>query len=71
MSRIQNVSRRGFLQGVLSAGALVLGVDFSPGDETGAPIVNTPADRSGESAARKVWVPRRHYNCRSSRNAAH
>jgi isoquinoline 1-oxidoreductase beta subunit len=30
MSRIQNVSRRGFLEGVFSAGALVLGAKFLP-----------------------------------------
>jgi isoquinoline 1-oxidoreductase subunit beta len=46
VNHIQNVSRRGFLQGMLSSGALVLGAHFSPGVETGAPIVDTPADRA-------------------------
>ena len=46
MSRIQNVSRRGFLQGMLSGGALVLGAYFSPGVVRAAPTVDTPADRA-------------------------
>ena len=37
MSRIQNVSRRGFLKGVLSGGAFVLGAYFVSGRRAGGP----------------------------------
>jgi isoquinoline 1-oxidoreductase beta subunit len=46
MSRIQNVSRRGFLKDVLSGGALVLGAHFVPDLLRAAPIADTPADRA-------------------------
>ena len=57
MSRIQNVSRRGFLKDVLSGGALVLGAHFvsevlqaaphfAPGVLPEAPTADTPADRA-------------------------
>jgi isoquinoline 1-oxidoreductase subunit beta len=46
VSRIQNVSRRGFLQGVLSGGALVLGAYFYPEMVRAATAERTPADRA-------------------------
>jgi isoquinoline 1-oxidoreductase subunit beta len=46
MSRIQNLSRRGFLKGVLSGGALVLGAHFVPDVVRAAPTADTPADRA-------------------------
>jgi len=46
MSRIQNVSRRGFLKGVLSGGAFVLGAHFDPRTLQAALMANTPADRA-------------------------
>lgn len=46
MSPIHNVSRRGFLQGVLSGGAFILGAYFSPRVVRAAPTVRTPADRA-------------------------
>jgi isoquinoline 1-oxidoreductase subunit beta len=46
MSRIQNVSRRGFLKGVLSGGAFVLGAYFDPRIVRAAPMADTPADRA-------------------------
>jgi isoquinoline 1-oxidoreductase beta subunit len=46
MSRIQNVSRRGFLKGVLSGGAFVLGAYFAPDAVWAAPMADTPADRA-------------------------
>ncbi len=46
MSRIQNVSRRGFLQGVLSGGAFVLGAHFAPDVVRAAPMADTPTDRA-------------------------
>ncbi|HVH70888.1 MAG TPA: molybdopterin cofactor-binding domain-containing protein, partial [Candidatus Dormibacteraeota bacterium] len=46
MSRIQNVSRRGFLRDVLSGGALVLGAYFCPRVVPAAQAVRTPADRA-------------------------
>jgi isoquinoline 1-oxidoreductase subunit beta len=46
MSRIQNVSRRGFLKGVVSGGAFVLGVYFAPDTGRAAPMAVTPADRA-------------------------
>ena len=44
MSGIQNVSRRGFLKGVVSSGALVLGAHFVPDVPQAAPIADTPAE---------------------------
>lgn len=44
MSNIENVSRRGFLRGVLSSGALVLGAYLSPDLLQVAPTDDTPAD---------------------------
>jgi isoquinoline 1-oxidoreductase subunit beta len=44
VSPIQNVSRRGFLQGVLSGGAFILGAYFSPRVVWAAPAMRTPAD---------------------------
>ena len=46
MSRIQNVSRRGFLQGVLSGGAFVLGAYLSPRVMRTGPAVRTPDNRT-------------------------
>lgn len=46
MSPIQNVSRRGFLQGVLSGGAFILGAYYSPRVVRAVPAVRTPADRA-------------------------
>jgi len=46
MSPIQNVSRRGFLKGVLSGGAFVLGAYLTPDGVQEAPIADTPADRA-------------------------
>jgi hypothetical protein len=47
VSLIQNVSRRGFLKGVLSGGAFVLGASFSPGVVVRAASgADTPADRA-------------------------
>ena len=46
MSPIRNVSRRGFLKGVLSGGALVLGARFVPKVVEATPIADTPADRA-------------------------
>lgn len=46
MSRIQNVSRRDFLQGVLSGGAFVLGACLSRRVVWAAAAVSTPADRA-------------------------
>jgi len=46
VSYIQNVSRRGFLQGMLSGGALVLGAHLSPRVALAVPVVDTPADRA-------------------------
>jgi isoquinoline 1-oxidoreductase subunit beta len=52
MNRIENVSRRGFLQGMLGAGALVLGAQILPEHLLGA------AGGSGEdSAAKAVLQP--------------
>jgi isoquinoline 1-oxidoreductase beta subunit len=45
MSRIQNVSRRDFLQDVFSAGALVLGAALLPDSQLGAAMEYTPPDR--------------------------
>jgi len=55
MTEITNVSRRGFLQGVFSAGALVLSVKLAPG-------VLWAADTTGQTAAERaalhpsMWV---------------
>ena len=46
MSPIQNVSRRGFLMGVLSGGAFVLGAYLTPNAAQAAPEADTPADRA-------------------------
>ena len=46
MSPIQNVSRRGFLRGVLSGGAFVLGAYLTPDAVQAAPMADTPADRA-------------------------
>jgi hypothetical protein len=46
MSRIQKVSRRGFLKGVLSGGALVLGAYLVPDVLRAAPMEDTPAERA-------------------------
>jgi isoquinoline 1-oxidoreductase subunit beta len=46
MSCIQNVSRRGFLQDVLSAGGLILGIDLSAAVEGAEPTRDSPADRA-------------------------
>ena len=47
MTEITNVSRRGFLQGVFSAGALVLSVKLAPG-------MLWAADASGQTAAERA-----------------
>lgn len=44
MSPIQNLSRRGFLKGVLSGGALVLGACYFPSGVRAAGMVDTPVD---------------------------
>src|SRR5690349_1657039 len=46
MTYIQNVSRRGFLGGVLSGGALVLGAHFTPELLRAASLADTPASRA-------------------------
>lgn len=46
MIRIQNVSRRGFLKGILSGGAFVLGATFAPDFAGTTPMADTPADRA-------------------------
>ena len=46
MSDIENVSRRGFLKDVLSGGAVVLGIWFSPRAQGVAPNADTPADQA-------------------------
>jgi isoquinoline 1-oxidoreductase subunit beta len=46
VNSIQNVSRRGFLKGVLSGGAFVLGVHFTPSVLGAVPMADTPADRA-------------------------
>jgi isoquinoline 1-oxidoreductase beta subunit len=46
VSHIQNVSRRGFLKGVFSGGALILGAEFAPVVMWAAPEEDTPADRA-------------------------
>ncbi|MGO9272276.1 MAG: molybdopterin cofactor-binding domain-containing protein [Terriglobia bacterium] len=46
MSRIQNVSGRGFLKGVLSGGALVLGAHFVSDGARAEPLADTPADHA-------------------------
>lgn len=44
MNSIQNVSRRGFLQGALSAGAFVLGAYYCPSIQWAGQMAETPAD---------------------------
>jgi isoquinoline 1-oxidoreductase subunit beta len=46
VSQIQNVSRREFLQDMLSAGALILGAYLTPDIMLAAPPGETPADRA-------------------------
>jgi isoquinoline 1-oxidoreductase subunit beta len=46
MSQIQNVSRRGFLKGVLSGGSFVLGACLAPDVVRATPMTDTPADRA-------------------------
>jgi isoquinoline 1-oxidoreductase beta subunit len=46
MSQIQNVSRRGFLQDMFSAGALVLGAHLLSGDMSAAEVDDAPADHA-------------------------
>lgn len=46
MIRIQNASRRGFLKGMLSGGAFVLGGTFAPSFVGASPMADTPADRA-------------------------
>ena len=46
MNRLQNLSRRGFLQDVLSSGAFILGAYFTPLTVRAAPTTDTPVDRT-------------------------
>ena len=46
MSRIQNVSRRGFLKGVLSGGAFVLGAYVAPSVVWASSEADTPVDHA-------------------------
>jgi len=46
MNPIQNVSRRGFLRGVLSGAAFVLGAYLTPDPVQAAPMEGTPADHA-------------------------
>ena len=50
MVRIENLSRRGFIQGIAGAGAFVLGVQLLPRELLAAPVVAYPSAKMNASA---------------------
>jgi isoquinoline 1-oxidoreductase subunit beta len=62
MSRIENLSRRGFLHGVLSTGAFVLGAQFVPEAIYGTPEEHAIPASGGDPAGDPVGVTTFHPN---------